>query len=334
MTSISIILPAYNAERYIACSIESILSQVYENFELIIIDDGSTDRTLSIADKYAKSDNRIVLISRENRGLAKSLNEGIRIAKGSWIARMDADDISHPQRLKEQMLFSSQNNIDVCGTAIALFGASKNQVIKYPSTDKEIKFQLSYKCPIAHPSVLMKSDLLKKHLYRENECSEDYDLWCRLAIDGANFANLPTVLLSYRIHPNQISNKRTQEITKSVCVISYAYRRWYFKDCPTDSDNFVNNVIDPNVHVKVLVNYVKQITNYARSIDVKNCDVASRIVQLKYNSLEITYPDAIRLLFGLLWVDPRPSARDCCKLFLRVVFGLACYERIKRYLAK
>ena len=120
---ISVVMSVYNCEHYLKESIESMLNQTYRNFEFIIIDDGSTDNSLKIINCYAKLDKRIVVVSRENKGLVKSLNEGFELAQGKYITRMDADDISHLKRLELQNEFMEENlNIDFCGTNYRYIG--------------------------------------------------------------------------------------------------------------------------------------------------------------------------------------------------------------------
>ena len=123
---ISVVLPVFNGDKYLSEAIESILNQTYINFEFIIINDGSTDGSLTIIENYRVKDNRIVVISRENKGLIASLNEGIRIANGGYIARMDQDDLSLPTRLEEQVKFMDSNQLDICGTYVQLFNKFKD----------------------------------------------------------------------------------------------------------------------------------------------------------------------------------------------------------------
>lgn len=140
-TVISVVMSVYNAEKYLDEALQSILNQ---NFEFIIINDGSTDKSLEIIEKYKYQDTRIVLISRENRGLIASLNEGIELAKGKYIARMDADDISLPNRFEEQLkIMENDKEIVVCGSWINVFGENrKDKVSKYFEHDKQIKANL------------------------------------------------------------------------------------------------------------------------------------------------------------------------------------------------
>ena len=136
--AVSVLMPVYNVEKYIGEAIESILNQTFNDFEFIIIDDASTDNTVSVIEKF--SDNRIKLIRNEtNIKLAASLNKGLRIAQGKYIARMDGDDISLPHRFQKLYEFLENNpSVDICGSAMRVFG-NEETVWEYSSDDKEIK---------------------------------------------------------------------------------------------------------------------------------------------------------------------------------------------------
>src|SRR6185369_4386478 len=121
---ISVVLPVYNGEKYLAEAIDSILGQTLTDFELIIIDDGSTDNSLAILKQYKQRDNRIRLIARENRNLATTLNDLIDLAQGEWVARMDQDDIALPHRFEKQLQWLEQTGADICGSSIRFFGTS------------------------------------------------------------------------------------------------------------------------------------------------------------------------------------------------------------------
>lgn len=208
MCLVSVILPVYNAEKYLEEAIESILNQSFDDFELIIIDDGSTDLSASIIQSY--QDQRIVFISNhQNKRLIETLNIGLSRAKGKYIARMDADDISLPDRLSKQVEFL-ENNIDyvLVGTNYQTFGFS-SEVSDLPITDEEIKLELFFKCPLAHPTVMIRNEVIqKKQIYYPAEFlhMEDIALWFKLMNEG-KFANLRDVLLKYRIDGQNISVK-------------------------------------------------------------------------------------------------------------------------------
>jgi len=206
--TISVLLPVYNSEKYIAEAIDSILAQTFTDFELIVINDGSTDGTLEILQNYQVKDTRIRLFSRENRGIAATINEGINLARAAWLARMDADDISLPERFERQLQWLAQTNADICGSWAQFFGSSNQSILKHPQSDAAIKVKLLFMSPLVQPTVIMKTALAKQLYYDSMwENGEDYDFWVRAAHAGYLMTNIPEVLLHYRQHPEQISNR-------------------------------------------------------------------------------------------------------------------------------
>ena len=223
--TVSVVMSVYNAEKYLDKAIQSILNQTYKDFEFIIIDDGSKDKSLEILKRYEKQDVRIVLISRENKGLVASLNEGIGRAKGKYIARMDADDISLPRRFEEQINFISKENLDICGTFVELFNKDKVLgVLTYPEKDQDIKFILMFMTSFAHPTVFIKKSVFRKIQYKNYEHAEDYKLWTDIALMGYKMGNIGKVLLKYRLHDNQVSKIHSQEQQKCTKFIASKYR--------------------------------------------------------------------------------------------------------------
>lgn len=221
---ISVILPVYNAEKYVAEAVESILSQSFTDFELILIDDGSTDGSLNILRRYAARDQRIFLISRENMGLVATLNEGIDIAKGEFIARMDADDIAVPERFRLQHDLLTSGRYDICGAAVQCFGQNE-RLWRYPKTPDEIEIHLMFDVPYAHPVVMCRTKVLKTLRYKHDFPDvEDFDLWQRAWALGAKGTNLENVLLFYRVHALQISQARIVQQRKLAGAIKQ--RQW------------------------------------------------------------------------------------------------------------
>lgn len=205
---VSVVLPVYNGEQFLEEAIDSILAQSFTDFELIIIDDGSTDGSLAILRQYQNRDVRIRLIARENRNLATTLNELIDLARGNWIARMDQDDIAVPQRFERQLQWLQKTGADICGSWVQRFGAGDNRVLMLHQTDEAIKMDILFGSPFAHPSVMMRAILVKQlHYDKAWEKAEDYDLWERAARSGWHMTNVPEVLLMLRQHPTQISTK-------------------------------------------------------------------------------------------------------------------------------
>lgn len=205
---ITVLMPVYNCELYIEEAVESILNQTCSDFEFLIIDDASTDNTVSIIKSY--QDSRIQLIEKPlNTGLTNSLNLGLRLARGKYIARMDGDDISVPERFAKQITFLEANpDVVLCGAWFNIVGS--NKLVKVPEHHDAIKLALLRGNCIAHPTVMIRKEILDEFsiTYEEHkEAAEDYDLWVRLLMLG-KLHNLQEVLLDYRMHNAQVSSKR------------------------------------------------------------------------------------------------------------------------------
>lgn len=214
MPKVSIVMPVYNTpEEYLREAIESILNQTFTDFEFLIINDGSTNNAEDIIFSY--KDKRIKYIKNEqNLGLIKTLNKGLDLASSEYIARMDADDISLPQRLEKQVKFLDENpEIGVLGTWYEWF--PKRRVMESFTESKDIKeCLLLMNNSIGHPTVMLRKSAADKFEYDENALYvEDYALWLSL-IDKVEFANLPEVLLKYRRHSGSIckNNKIKQNL--------------------------------------------------------------------------------------------------------------------------
>jgi len=217
---ISVVMPVYNGKKYLNEAIDSILNQSYTDFEFIILNDGSTDQTEDIILSY--DDPRIVYVkNEENLQIVKTLNKGIALAKGKYIARMDADDISFPDRFEKQITFLNKNpHIDILGTWFETFG-KKKYIQKLPTDHEQIKSALLLYTPLAHPTVFIKSEVIKKYHYPENyPKSEDCALWIQL-INRVYFSNIPEVLLLYRLHNNQTSSSlAVEQLDSSVKAVN------------------------------------------------------------------------------------------------------------------
>ena len=221
----SIVLCTYNAQTYLDECIRSLLRQTYADFELIIVDDGSRDGTLAYLNTL--TDPRIRIIPLEiNRGLIFARNRGFDEAKGHYISIMDADDIAHPRRLEEQLKVLQGGDIDVCGSFhISLDSRSGKQRARRSATsDSDIRALLSIYCPLCNPSTSARANVLKQ--YRYNTAyphAEDYGLWCDIAAQGGRFCNIAQPLLTYRLHPGQISVVKKEAANNSFKNIQARY---------------------------------------------------------------------------------------------------------------
>jgi len=226
---ISVVLPCFNGEKFIEASIASIQQQSYNDLEIIVIDDGSTDNSFRICNRLADKDPRIRLIKNDrNQGLIFTLNKGISLAKGDFIARMDADDLSHPKRLETQLHYLKQHpEIDILGTDLTVIDQYNNKVknvskICYSTT--AINFSSYFAQPLVHGSILARTEVLKKHNYSTDylHC-EDYELWLRLMSKGYRMANLDVKLYQYRINSDSVSNKNEDHQNSCHNKASYQY---------------------------------------------------------------------------------------------------------------
>ena len=207
---ISVLMPAWNAEKFIREAIDSILAQTFKDFEFIIINDGSTDDTAKIIRSY--KDPRIVFVdNKKNQGLIAVLNQGMGMARGGYIARMDADDISMPERFRKQIEYLDANpDVVVLGTSYREFGCSKNHL--YKMEGKLGLYDIIKVCKIKHPTTMLRKSVFDKYnlrYYPDYEACEDYELWLRVMRYGA-IANLPDMLLKYRWHDDNISVRQKQ----------------------------------------------------------------------------------------------------------------------------
>jgi glycosyltransferase involved in cell wall biosynthesis len=215
---ISVVLPAYNAERFLRAAIESVLNQTFRDFELIVIDDGSTDQTLAMARIFEALDSRVRVITHQNMGMGASLNEAIATAKYQWIARMDADDVMLPNRLEHQLQFVQNNpDIAVAGSWIQyidergrLIGKRCHPLFRRDQVQREI--QGNKLLPLTHPSVLIrKSAFEAAGGYRPQFWpSDDLDLWPRIAERGFGILVQQEFLTQYRIHSDSICAARAR----------------------------------------------------------------------------------------------------------------------------
>ncbi|MGC2814156.1 MAG: glycosyltransferase [Candidatus Acidiferrum sp.] len=206
---VSVLMSVFNGEKYLAVAIDSILGQTFSDFEFIVIDDGSTDSTARILSDYAVRDSRLRVVQQQNKGRTASLNIGLGLCKGTYIARMDADDFALASRFGDQVSFMERNqDVVLVGGAIELMG-SRGQTLRAvipPLDDSEIRASLLRQNPICHPAVLLRKEVVLavggyRGAFQE---SEDYDLWLRMSERG-RLANLGQVVLKYRVHGGQVS---------------------------------------------------------------------------------------------------------------------------------
>jgi glycosyltransferase involved in cell wall biosynthesis len=212
---VSVVVAVHNGEDFLRDAIASILEQTLTTIELVIIDDGSTDSTSLILDEYASSDSRVVVLRQENQGLARSLNRGLAVARAPLVARLDADDVSLPDRLERQRIFlGDHEDVVLVGGAVTFIDATGRPFaddIMYPQTDAEIRAALPTVTPFVHSAVMARrAAVLDLGGYRPvfSE-TEDLDLWLRLS-ERHRLANLADTVVLYRMHEGQATVRKLE----------------------------------------------------------------------------------------------------------------------------
>lgn len=220
---VSVIIPCYNAERYVETAVRSIMEQTYTNLEILCCDDCSADGTLPILQRLATEDSRIRLFrNEENLKIVRTLNSLVSTANGKYIVRMDADDISLSQRIERQVAFlESHPDYALCGTNAWHIDKNGHRIGRscLPIANYEIQRTKYTKCPFYHPTVCVKSEILKSNLYCLNfEMVEDFELWIRI-LKSHKAANLPKRLIQYRKHASSISFSYSEKILEKLTCI-------------------------------------------------------------------------------------------------------------------
>lgn len=235
---ISVVVPTYNAGRYVKEAVASVLAQDFPDFELLIIDDGSTDNTAEIVSQFAADPRVRLLRNEQNMGLIATLHRAYAECRAPLIARMDSDDICAPDRFGKQVAFLREHpEIAILGGAIRFFGSVAPNVFTFPLAHADIHPAMLFYCPLAHPALMFRRELLDQGIMRYDDAfrhAEDYHLWSRLLLQ-VNAANLPDVVLDYRLHAQQVSSGSSGK----QYAASLRVRRQMMQECgvePTDDE--------------------------------------------------------------------------------------------------
>ncbi|MGV4793001.1 glycosyltransferase [Rhizobium sp. F40D2] len=342
--AISVVLPVYNGEAFLREAVESILEQTFTDFELIIINDGSTDGSGPLSRELATLDRRIVLVERPNDGLVSALNEGISRARSNLIARMDADDVAMPERLELQYArMQAEPQLGVLGSFTRLMDKTGSiiRLSDYPVTELEAARFLERGCPIAHPTAMMRREVvLAAGGYRKafSHC-EDYDLWLRVNELGYGIANLPKPLLNYRMHGGNVSavHREAQELGTLIARLAHRVRKAGLRDPTEGVDRIYSGLIDViPIHLRQDVEATTFVVRNAyislsgedaletawlqyRSLDPKArreslmCDFLMRLLSGAVRNR--AYSLSLRVLLEALRLHPRPCCRLLCGKF-------------------
>lgn len=238
---VSVIIPIYNCEPYLATALDSMLQQTYRNLEIIAVDDGSTDKSWEIITEFAKKDSRIKPFrNKENLKIVGTLNFAISQSHGKYIARMDGDDRREPDSIEKQVAFlEAHDDVVIVGGAIRVCDSELKPLNtrSYPTTDEAIRAKWFRYSPFAHPAIVMRASAVDQNIYQSN-WAEDYDMYFRIAKKGT-LANLDDVVLNLRTHRQSVSQSKLayqEKLTlylRLKAVFEYGYTmstgdKWYF----------------------------------------------------------------------------------------------------------
>ena len=299
---ITVLLPIYNGEKYIRKAIDSILCQTFRNFEFLIINDYSTDQSEAIIKTY--NDPRIKFISnKSNLGLIETLNIGLKLAQGEYIARMDQDDISFSYRLEKQIAYLDNHpEIGVCGAGFRIIDNDDKFITetRFTNLSSLLSWQLHFFCPIAHPTVMMRKSLIKKiGGYNKNALyCEDYDLWTRLN-PITHITNINEVLLSLRKHNDNMSRRHfVEQINNSINICSSLISKTLNEEISSDliRQIYLNEISDINSAIKIN-DLIRRL--YESFINANN------FTKLENKLISHDYAHRLLSLNGRFWYDIR-----------------------------
>lgn len=240
---VSVLLPVYNEDRFLQQAVQSILRQTEPNFELIVVDDGSTDDSRAIVERLAAGDRRIKPIRHPHTGIVAALNRGMLEASGRYVARMDADDLAHPRRLELQARYLDRHpSIGLIGSRVEYLGdARRNRglalFVKWSNSlvdSRDIELYRFVETPFVHPSVMFRRELTERlGAYRDGPFPEDYELWLRWLESGVRMAKLEQTLLSWRDRPDRLTRTDSRYSVEAFYRTKAPYiYRWLEKHNP------------------------------------------------------------------------------------------------------
>lgn len=319
---VSVIIPCFNAERYLEEAIRSIMVQTYSNLEIIIIDDCSVDASFEILQRLSAEDERIHLYHHEqNRGLVITLNEMIVLSNGAYICRMDADDISMPKRIEKQIAFMEHHkDISICGTLAYDIDDSGKILYKsrLPISAEDNELFLPYFSTLYHPTVLVRKEFYKNHFYDINYMhAEDYELWCRAVFqDHTRICNISEYLYKYR------------KTSDSICS-TYLPLQWKISGQIVCYYGLINKYF-LDVHIDIFFSRLGNASNQSILIYIKHI-----LKQIKGHDINAQVVVIEKMIFYLI---KRRMTGEIIKMFLHPIvlytIGLNLYRKWKERLCK
>jgi glycosyltransferase involved in cell wall biosynthesis len=292
---ISVIMPVHNGEKYLKTAIDSILGQTFSDFEFIIVNDGSSDNTEKIIDSF--HDERIKIIKNtEKIGVSKSLNRAIESSRGDFIARMDADDISLPERLEKQIRYLEENHdIGIVGSNAYLINSDDKVTGRYkrPESHVLVKWTALFSNPMIHPSIMARANILRENKYNEEfKNGQDYELWSRLIFSkNIKFDNISESLIKYRIHDSSVTRDAINKNKTPVSLQIGLNNINFLKLEPVVKEKFYRLISSPEVSI-IKIFRLTGITKMLEKIFIKKENLKPKEIRSikkdnrrRYNSL-------------------------------------------------
>ncbi len=301
---ISVIMSVYNGETYLREAIESVINQTFQNWELVIINDCSTDSTAEILAEFASKDERVKVYPNEvNLKLPTSLNKAISLSSGKYIARMDADDICLPDRFEKQYKFMEENS-DVALSSCR-FMTVKNGVYASGGAGGRCDFEalramLLVTNPILHPGVIAKAEVMKKFNYDTTlTCTEDLELWTRMIMENQKIQILPECLLIYRLHDKQITSTTLERQHTEVLKIEQKYYSALLQEMDEEMQKFYISGIyfKENADVYKFIQYAKWLKRMAhKNFDKNTIEYALLEILAEYKRCGVSKADVLKAM--------------------------------------
>ncbi|MBI5326761.1 MAG: glycosyltransferase [Deltaproteobacteria bacterium] len=354
---VTVLMSVYNDERYVSQAIESILKQTFTDFEFLIINDGSTDSTSCILEQYAQKDNRIKVVHQENIGLTKSLNKGLKIAVGEYIARMDADDISLMHRLQRQVeLLDEHSDIAVLGSWAQIIDEKGDVVSEYcPALSPVLlRWRLLFGNCLLHSTVMFRKDVIIRAGGYPEDCmiAQDYDLWAKLAF-VAEIYQLSAVLIQYRQNKKAISFRLyDKQVETSIRVVQRNILEFFKMDVSMelakalcDSENVRNFPVEKGALIleavglwlefkKIFISscYTSELSLKSAVRELKK-DVANKVVALSRANAGFYPYQSIRALIIGFFVKPYIVSKfNFWSAIVKAILGQEKFETLKHWI--
>lgn len=290
-------MPCFNAMPYLPDALESIINQTYTNLEIICINDSSTDETPDVLEQFALRDTRIRVVHNEtNLKLIATLNKGVQLAQGEFIARMDADDVSHPNRIKAEVNhLITHSEIDIISTGTYLInekGSNVGKIVPRQFSPYSSLFASFFYTPIGHASLLGKTKVFKNAPYLDTpytKHTEDYELWTRLLRKNIQFVNIAEILFYYRINPTGVSRKHLDlQILNFVKCAKIHYEEYFQEEVPFQIMKVVVNRIDKTLSFQELLSGISKIKKIKNHF-FKGYQNDSKIVKKEMTTVYLTH---------------------------------------------